>query len=692
VFDYPNEPGLNRDPAAAPLGADGARSYEELYVEHATAARRLALSLVPADMAEDIVAEAFARVLAAVKAGGGPSSTFRGYLLTAVRNLAIDWQRTRRRLTVVADMDVADMDVQVGHPAAAQGRVSPGMSSAAETQVAARDEARLVARAFGRLPARWRAVLWQLEVEGKAPAAVAPMFGLSANGVSALAMRAREGLRQAYLEEHVGTNIPVACRTYAAEFGAGARGRLSQRRRAAMQEHLGNCPACQNLFTELTELNSRLGAILTPAALAAAIVGTRSGRRAMMIRTGLNGSWRSWRPHPVPAVATAAAGVAVAGGMLFAVNVTPVTSSPSHATMQAAVPAATTSGPTARRRAASGGGGGGGGASLAGTGARAAGGSPGGASLPLGSSASTLPTSSAVGGGVGSPPGSAVAGVTTAAGTTVSGLTTAARTTVSGLTGATGSTVAGVTTAAGTAVSGLTTAAGATVSGLTTAAGTTVSGVTGAAGNAVAAVTTAAGTTVSGLTTAAGTAISGVTGAAGAAATDVTSTAGAAVAGTGKAVSVLGSTAVGTATGVASTVPGIASTAGGTVAATVGTASNVTGAATAAADNGVSRAATTAAAATTNAASTVAASATDTASSVAASATDTASSVATSGADVASTAATATISVARSAPAIDSGSTVAPAATKEVRTVSAGSAGTPTTTGLTSAAAAALQS
>src|SRR2546430_10213444 len=51
--------------------------------------------------------------------------------------------------------------------------------------------------------------LWQLEVEGKTPAEVAPMFGLSGNGASALAMRAREGLRQAYLQEHIGTNIPV---------------------------------------------------------------------------------------------------------------------------------------------------------------------------------------------------------------------------------------------------------------------------------------------------------------------------------------------------------------------------------------------------------------------------------------------------------------------------------------------------
>jgi RNA polymerase sigma factor (sigma-70 family) len=275
MLDLAPDHGLDSDRVAVPDDTDGAKSYEELYIEHAPAARRLASSLVPSGVADDIVAEAFARVLAAIRSGGGPSQTFRGYLLTAVRNVANDWLRTSRRLTLVSDMDVA-----AGESVAGPGRINPGIGSAAETQMEARDEARLVTRAFGRLPARWREVLWQLEVEGKAPAAVAPMFGLSANGVSALAMRAREGLRQAYLEEHVGANIPVECRTYAAEFGAGARGRLSQRRRAAMQEHLGHCPACQDLFTELTELNSRLGAILTPAALAAASSALGSAKRA----------------------------------------------------------------------------------------------------------------------------------------------------------------------------------------------------------------------------------------------------------------------------------------------------------------------------------------------------------------------------------------------------------------------------
>ena len=309
----------------------GGESYEELYVEHAPAARRVALSMVPPDVADDIVAEAFTRVLGAIRAGGGPGVTFQGYLLAAVRNLANDWLRTRRRITVLSDVQA-----EAGDLAAERSAAISQISSGAEVQAEARAEARLVARAFARLPARWRAVLWHVEVEGEAPAAVAPRFGLSANGVSALAARAREGLRQAYLQEHVGANIPVACRAYRGALGAGARGRLSRRRRVAVDEHLRCCPACTELFSELTELSSRLGAILTPAALAGASAGLAAGRRALFTRAALAGPGQLWRLHP----AGATAGMAAAGALVFAVNVMPPTGSPSHhAAMRPAISA-----------------------------------------------------------------------------------------------------------------------------------------------------------------------------------------------------------------------------------------------------------------------------------------------------------------------------------------------------------------
>ncbi len=360
------------DVAILPAGDVAGRTYEELYVEHAPVARRAALSMVPRDVADDIVAEAFTRVLGAIRAGGGPGAAFRAYLLAAVRNTANDWLRASRRTTVVGDLG-QDLEDRIPEENMGLARLSRGPEAEAE----ARAEARLVAEAFAHLPTRWRAVLWQLEVEGKAPAAIAPMFGLSANGVSALAVRAREGLRQAYLQEHVGANIPASCRSYAAALGADARGRCSRRRRSAVHEHLQRCTGCHALASELTELNSRLGAILTPAAMAGASLALASGGGAILsagskagsaagskaaagikaaagakagagvkaagvkagagikagvaregARAWLGGHWRLLRLHPVTAAAGTAAGLAAAGGMIFAVSVAPAGPSP----------------------------------------------------------------------------------------------------------------------------------------------------------------------------------------------------------------------------------------------------------------------------------------------------------------------------------------------------------------------------
>jgi hypothetical protein len=171
-------------------------------------------------------------------------------------------------------------------------------------------------------------------------------------------MRAREGLRQAYLEEHVGANVPAACRTYAARV---RRRGPRPAEPAPPGGHAGASrplPPCQDLFTELTELNSRLGTILTPAALAAASRALGSAKRATVLRTHLTGHWRTWRWHPVTSVTGAAAGVAVVGGMLLAVNVTPVTSTPAHAATGPAVPAAMPWGSFDRKRQPGKGGGG----------------------------------------------------------------------------------------------------------------------------------------------------------------------------------------------------------------------------------------------------------------------------------------------------------------------------------------------
>src|SRR6202034_3516226 len=71
--------------------ASGSDAYAVLYQRHVVAARGLARQLVRGRAeAEDIVAEAFARVLAQLKRGRGPDTAFRAYLLTTVRRVAYD--------------------------------------------------------------------------------------------------------------------------------------------------------------------------------------------------------------------------------------------------------------------------------------------------------------------------------------------------------------------------------------------------------------------------------------------------------------------------------------------------------------------------------------------------------------------------------------------------------------------------
>ena len=173
--------------------------FAVLYAEHLPAARRVALALVPADAADDIVAEAFTRVLARVRAGCGPDGAFRPYLLAAVRNLARDWLAERRR---TAPVPVDPRAVQV-----------PG----AGDLVTAAEEQAMTRRAFDSLPPRWRAVLWQTAVEDRTPAELARTSGMTPNAVAQLAVRARTGLALAWHRERGGQErvtgpVPVLSR------------------------------------------------------------------------------------------------------------------------------------------------------------------------------------------------------------------------------------------------------------------------------------------------------------------------------------------------------------------------------------------------------------------------------------------------------------------------------------------------
>jgi RNA polymerase sigma factor (sigma-70 family) len=230
-------------------------AYGELFSCHVEAARRLARQLTSAGDVEDLVSEAFAMVLTIVQRGGGPDLAFRAYLLTAVRSLHIDSIRGAARLRPVEDFTPFDDGV-------------PFRDTAVEGF-----ESRAAARAFATLPERWQLVLWHTEVEGQKPADVATLLGMSPNSVSALAYRAREGLRQAFLNMHAQDTEDDACAWTQDKLGAYIRNAASKRDSAKVRAHVDECRRCMGIYLELSEVNTNLSGILGPLVLGSAAAG-----------------------------------------------------------------------------------------------------------------------------------------------------------------------------------------------------------------------------------------------------------------------------------------------------------------------------------------------------------------------------------------------------------------------------------
>lgn len=212
-------------------------AYGGLYRRHAEAARRLAYRLArdPTE-AEDLVAEAFAKVLAAIRHGEGPRQAFRAYLLTTLRHLRASRAGREARVEFTDDLT----RYETGEPFH-------------DPTVAALDR-RYAARAFDKLPERWRTVLWHTEVEGGSPATVARMLGLTPGGVAVLAHRARERLRQIFLQEHLQRAGRAPQHPAAQRLGSYLRGGLAGRERSKVATHLAGCPACRRLHGELAEV------------------------------------------------------------------------------------------------------------------------------------------------------------------------------------------------------------------------------------------------------------------------------------------------------------------------------------------------------------------------------------------------------------------------------------------------------
>src|ERR1041384_5445229 len=139
VFELADAPDVAAEDRALleRLRAGHDAAFGDLFARHSAAVRRLAFGLVSdAAEAEDLTAEAFFRVLQAIRRGSGPMDNVRGYLLIVARRVAWEWSMRRK--------DVPVTDEELTHRAPSDPDTSGQFT-----------ERNLIRRAFTSLPERW---------------------------------------------------------------------------------------------------------------------------------------------------------------------------------------------------------------------------------------------------------------------------------------------------------------------------------------------------------------------------------------------------------------------------------------------------------------------------------------------------------------------------------------------------------
>ncbi|MCX5398043.1 sigma-70 family RNA polymerase sigma factor [Streptomyces sp. NBC_00102] len=291
------------------------RAYEELFRRHSGAVRRYARTCCrDAHTADDLTAEVFTRTLQAVRGGKGPEEAVRAYLMTAVRHVAAAWTKSAKREHLVDDFAV----FAAGAARTSELSDDDTLDLGADVRAMHEAEQSMALQAFRSLPERWQAVLWHTTVEEESPSEVAPLFGLSANATAVLAGRAREGLKQAYLQAHVSQALVAGgdCARYADRLGAYARGGLRTRAERGLRKHLDECAKCRLAAGELKQVNAGI-----PALLPVAVIGWFAAAYSLKAAGAVAGGTLGVAGAGAAAAATgsgtgtgAAAGTASAGG------------------------------------------------------------------------------------------------------------------------------------------------------------------------------------------------------------------------------------------------------------------------------------------------------------------------------------------------------------------------------------------
>lgn len=209
-------------------------AYARLWMEARPSAVRFA-HLWGAESPEDVAEEAGVRVLAAIRAGKGPSQNFTAYVLSAVRNLVHAKKVYHRDESLNDDRPdlMADNDVE----ASAIGEMERDRIAAVFAAMKPREVMLLQATAIDGLPLR----------------KAAAMVGLGARTAAMVATRARRDFQRRWIESHVtiGEDQVGECRWALQQLGAYLSRSPDQPWAERMRKHLLRCHSCAETLNEV---------------------------------------------------------------------------------------------------------------------------------------------------------------------------------------------------------------------------------------------------------------------------------------------------------------------------------------------------------------------------------------------------------------------------------------------------------
>ncbi len=218
-------------------------AYAVLWERHHQAGEAAARGIAPWLDAGDLVSGAYLKILELIADGRGPTGAFRPYLYRVIRTLAADEYRSPEDASDELD-------------------AIPDLTEAGPWEDGAFDR-NAAAQAFAGLNERWQAVLWYTVVEGMPPRKAAVLLGMSANSVSALAVRAKEALQSGWVEAHVNRELAAAeCQTTLTHLQRYERGKLTAALRRDVEAHLARCETCPGAVAEYSFLNQKLALVL----------------------------------------------------------------------------------------------------------------------------------------------------------------------------------------------------------------------------------------------------------------------------------------------------------------------------------------------------------------------------------------------------------------------------------------------